>query len=129
MSFLLEFDSPPWRVVVDDDDRVAYAYLLRDGEAVGDVWLYNRHEAPEEPEWHDKSNVPFLNPRRFARQDGFVAIETDGDVAVDWRFEGEHLARVDVRIRGVLSARLAPFTKPGWSRMAVADGPLARVLM
>ncbi|MEL6732644.1 MAG: hypothetical protein AAFP83_16055, partial [Bacteroidota bacterium] len=35
--------NPAYAVVIEDDQKVAYAYLLHQGKIVGDVWLYNHH--------------------------------------------------------------------------------------
>jgi len=66
-ELLLRLDSPDGRlsVMLEDDGRVAYAYLLQDGKVVGDVWLYNVVETPERVDWKDRSQMPFLNPKRF----------------------------------------------------------------
>lgn len=52
-------------LVVEEDERVAYAYLLRGPEIVGDVWLYNVAPTPEETNWKDPAQMPFLNPRAY----------------------------------------------------------------
>jgi hypothetical protein len=52
-------------VVLEDDGRVAYAYLKDHGAIVADVWLYNVAEAPDQNHWRDKSNLPFLNPGKY----------------------------------------------------------------
>lgn len=49
MGFVRRFAHGGWTVVVEDDDRVAYAYLLHEGRIVGDVWLYNRSVRCEAP--------------------------------------------------------------------------------
>jgi hypothetical protein len=62
MGFVRQFQRGDWQVIVEDDDRVAYAYLVRDGRIVTDVWLYNRMPAPQRPPWHEPGPVmPFLN--------------------------------------------------------------------
>lgn len=53
-SILLSFDSPDrhWRVVIEDDHRVAYAYLLEDGKIVGDVYQARN---PAGPAWRNRT--------------------------------------------------------------------------
>ncbi len=119
-------------VVVEDDARVAYAYILDEDEIVGDVWLYNRHPAPAEI---DPSAERGLAPRNTA---SCVAVERQlspplgehEDCEVQWTMT-EHGAveTADILIRGRLYARLAPGAKPGWCIAAAVDGPLARALV
>ncbi len=66
MSFLRRFEHGDWAVVVEDDDRVVYAYLLRHNQIVGDVWLYNRVHAPHRSPWGQTDPMmPFLNPVEY----------------------------------------------------------------
>jgi hypothetical protein len=130
MACLFEYpdDVGRFKVAVEDDDRVAYAYLLRDGRVVGDVWLYNRGLPPAAPEWHDRSKAPFANPRGFARAATVNPIRSVDDVRVEWIVERGELERAKVYLRGKLLALLAPGARPGWCRNAVKDGPLAKRL-
>jgi hypothetical protein len=116
-----------YRVVVDDDGRVAYAYLLEPGgKIVGDVWLYNREATPDRPEWNDKSKLPFLNSARFAKEPPPTRIDEESDVSVNW--SGEDPPEATLFVRGQRYAVLRPGAKPGWSAGAKLDGPLAKVL-
>lgn len=130
MDLLLEFQHAETglAVVIDDDGRVAWAYLrTADGEVIGDVWLYNHGPAPEEPDWTDPTQVPFLNPASLARDLEQPPARARDDVAVEWTVDGE-LLLADVFLRGELLARLSPGSQPGWSTLAKDDGPCARVL-
>jgi hypothetical protein len=119
-----------YSVVVEDNGRVAYAYLLRGTVVVGDVWLYNRGLAPREPEWTDRSRLPFANPSDFADETPVDPIRSREDIGCEWDFSDvAELEEVRVLLRGVLVARLKPGSKPGWSKMAIKDGPLARRLI
>jgi hypothetical protein len=122
---MLEFPhaSTGCSLVIDDDGRVAYAYL-RDPERaiIGDVWLYNR--AAESADWADPSKLPFPNPPEFARPlDG--PLPGPGDLTVRWTAD-EVLLLADVLLRGELLARLSPGAQPGWNVLAMRDGPLAQ---
>jgi hypothetical protein len=121
----LRFDEPGTAraVVLDDDGRVAYAYLLKDEEVVGDVWLYNVDEAPETPPWKDPSQMPFLNPKSYCRLESVPRLQADSEVHCRWYKQG-----VEVSIDGIIVARLEEGAKPGWSRMAARPGPLAKPL-
>jgi len=130
MGLLLEFthDVTGFTVCVDDDGRVAWAYLRApDGALVGDVWLYNHGPAPDEVDWTDPSAVPFLNPSSHARDLGQAPPRGRDDFSVEWTLDGE-LLLADIFLRGELLARLTPGSQPGWSTLAKEDGPCARVL-
>ncbi len=110
-------------VVLEDDGRVAYAYLKDHGVIVADVWLYNVAETPEKNNWHDKTQLPFLNPRKYCTAGVFERITEQSQVNCTLVLE-----HVEIRMDGRLIARLKPGAKPGWSRLAACDGPLARPL-
>ncbi|KKO89048.1 hypothetical protein AAW12_23070 [Sphingobacterium sp. Ag1] len=61
-------DRPEFAVLIEDDDKVCYAYLLIESKIVGDIWLYNSVPTPSDPEWHKKENLPFLNPVEFVKE-------------------------------------------------------------
>lgn len=124
-SLVLRFESPASKLalVIEDDDRVAYAYLLEGDEIVADVWLYNVEETPESVNWRDRSRMPFLNPRRFCRDIECPRIAADSHVNCQWTDGG-----VEVSVEGVLMAKLERGSKPGWSRLAAIRGPLAKPL-
>lgn len=120
---LCEVAGSGMSVVIEDDDRVAYAYLKQLGEIVADVWLYNVIAPPDENTWTDKAQMPFLNPKKYCTQEEFRRITPD--VHVTCTLLSEH---VEVRVEGQLLARLRPGIKPGWSRLARISGPLAKPL-
>ncbi|MGY4303513.1 hypothetical protein ACVIJ6_000756 [Bradyrhizobium sp. USDA 4369] len=130
-GFLCEFASPDGAatIVVEDDGRVAYAYWLdAEGAIRGDVWLYNRCLAPEQPEWDARDAAPYANPAEFV--DGAIEFSPPTSascITVEWlRFNAELIARV--RVSEMLVAQLKHGSKPGWSRLAAKDGPLALCL-
>jgi hypothetical protein len=125
---MLIFDAPDHAhsVFVEDDGRVAYAYLRHGTEIIGDIWLYNRCETPAEPEWADRSLLPFANPATYAHGNDKGPVIHDDDVEVRWRLE-EGLSAL-VRLHGLDWAVLRPGTKPGWCRLAKKNGPLAKRL-
>jgi hypothetical protein len=113
-------------VVVEDDGRVAYAYLCDAAGAIrADVWLYNRCPAPLEPEWSDRNAAPYANPIAFIDQTtDFSPPRSAADVAVEWSWQ-ERALTANIFLSRTLSARLMHGSKPGWSRLAAKDGPLA----
>jgi hypothetical protein len=123
MLRLYEVPGSDLSVLIEDDGRVAYAYLRRDGAIVADVWLYNVAATPEDTTWTDNTQMPFLNPTRYCTQETFRRIEADSEVSCT--LVSEH---VEVRVQGQLIARLRPGVKPGWSRLARISDPLAQPL-
>jgi hypothetical protein len=109
--------------VLEDDGRVAYAYLLKDRKIVADVWLYNVGESPESTNWRDKSAMPFLNPRGFCSDGKLPRLDSATNIDCSWFVDG-----VEVRVDGRLVARLVAGVHPGWSYLARLAGPLAKPL-
>ena len=90
---MLDFKSPCGSYVLtfDDDGKVAYAFLKRDGNVLSSVWLYNRCPTPAKPEWSERNNIPFANCAGYMSEGGRMEKEvTPEDVLVDWEFEDEH---------------------------------------
>ena len=121
-------DNAAHSAVFEDDGKVAYAYLLYEGSIVSEVWLYNRISTPEQPEWRDRSRVPFANSLGFATSDPFPPVSTEEEVVFEWSRDAAGYILLKVFIRGTYHAALTPGRKPGWCRLAVKDGPLASVL-
>lgn len=130
MTFECDFinNSNGYSIVINDNGRVAYAYLLNnDGQIVADVWLYNRCPDPIEPEWRDREKIPFANPAEFSRENVDIAFFSEcSDISVEW-FENE-LIGARINTKGIFFALLIEGSKPGWSYLAKKDGPLAKVL-
>jgi hypothetical protein len=127
MGFVRNFEHGAWTVVVEDDDRVAYAYLHHQGLMVGDVWLYNRGLSPQRPPWQEpRSEMPFLNSAQHVHENGSVRSPSPDDVSVTWADRTDSDPPVTVWIGNQPVAWLAPGAKPGWSALVQRDGPLAR---
>lgn len=116
-------ENTQYSVVVEDDSKVAYAYLFKGSEVIGDVWLYNQASTPLIAKW-DKKNLPFLNPNEFVKEH-ISPIVNDSEVTVVWYFTyvGE-FESVLIYIHGKLTAKLSIGSMPGWSRCVLKDGPL-----
>ena len=113
-------------VVLDDDGRVAYAYLrAAEGDILGDVWLYNRVPSPEVADWSDPSQAPFPNPKTHARALDRPLPRSADDFSVQWMLDGE-LLLADVHLHGALLARLSLGSAPGWNVLATLSGPCAQ---
>ena len=130
-DFNVEFrdDASRQELVVDDDGRVAYAYLIAaDGKITSDVWLYNRCAAPMEPEWTSPENMPFANSIDYVSDDLEFSLPTHlSQLSVEWSVRGGKSV-VRIFVRGSLVAELTDGAKPGCSLLAKKDGPLAKVL-
>lgn len=129
-EILLNFAAPHggYSLAFEDDGKVAYAYLKQQCQVVGDVWIYNRCPTPEVPEWSDRTKAPFANPRGYALEGGEIrqALRIE-DIQVDWDYEANGPVAY-VYLFGDLYAVLGVGDKPGYARLAVADGPLAKVM-
>lgn len=115
-------------IIIEDDDRVGYAYLRRGGRIEGDVWLYNRIPAPIEPEWEDRDKAPFANPKGFAFDPSLITISDTASITIECITGRDGIESVRLLTEGKLLAVLALGAKPGWSRNAAKDGPLAKLL-
>jgi hypothetical protein len=128
MDLMVNFTSPcgTYTLTFDDDGKVAYAYLKKGKAFLGDVWLYNRCETPDRSEWSDRSKLPFANCRGYMKDEGRVeqpvALE---DITVEWEYTGER-PKAFVYLFRDLVAYLSEGDKPGFSRFALKDGPLAK---
>lgn len=110
-------------VIVEDDGRAAYAYLLARGVVVSSVWLYNVVEAPILVDWSVNAKSPLLNPRAYCNPATSVRIRSTSQVECAWFASG-----VEISIDGLLWACLKQGSAPGWSRGAAVAGPLAKPL-
>ncbi|MES2275101.1 MAG: hypothetical protein V4592_03700 [Bacteroidota bacterium] len=122
-----EFDSY-YSVVIEDDGRVAYAYLYWGEDIIGDVWLYNQMPAPETTFWVEEE-MPFLNPTEYLKKDILVPpIKTESEIRCEWTESlNDSSIEVGISIRGKFIASITSGSKPGWSVLVVKDGPLALV--
>lgn len=128
---MIDFVSPcgKFKLTFEDDGKVAYAYLKKGSAIVGDVWLYNRCPSPDESEWKDRKNLPFANCKAYMKREGRVQRPVSlYDVLVEWEY-GENEPKAYVYLFGDLVAAVGVGDKPGWSRFASRDGPLAKVLV
>jgi hypothetical protein len=117
--------------ILEDDGRVAYAYLVRDKRIVADVWVYNRCATPAEPEWSKGTTrrPPFANSSGFVNS--AVAIElptSNDDVSFAWHVRADGTPEVAIHVGAVHAASLAESETPGRALLAGKDGPVARVL-
>lgn len=115
-------------VVVENDGKAVYAYLRHHEVIQGYVWLYNC-APPGEDAWDDPEDMPFANLLEYVKDEDPPLVQRTQDLSCHWKYEPDgDLAAVDLLIHGQLYARLTPGSKPGWSRLARTDGPVAQVL-
>lgn len=122
-----EFDLH-YSIVIEDDGRVAYAYLLEGEDIIGDVWLYNQQEPPQTSFWLPEDR-PFLNPKEYLAKDAAIKpIARESEIRCEWtESKDDGLIEVGIYIRDKFIASVAMGSKPGWSVLVAKDGPLAYV--
>lgn len=73
-------------VIIEDDGRVCYAYLLLRQEIIGDVWLYNQSATPIQTAWN-REDMPFLNPVEYIKEElGIPPITSEKEIKAIWSF-------------------------------------------
>jgi len=125
LQIFCEFDLH-YSLKIEDDGRVAYAYLYEDEDVVGDVWLYNQQQPPQTSFWLPE-DMPFLNPKEYLSKDATIKpIAHESEVRCEWtESKDDGLIEVGIYIRDKFIAAVAVGTKPGWSVLVAKDGPLA----
>ncbi len=125
--FWTSFDNPQgYQVVIEADERVAYAYLLKDRQIVSDVWLFNRVDAPVEPEWERKdAEPPYANTRDFAIPFEDATRVVESDFRVMFNFNASPVS-VGIYCRDRLLAIMVEGVAPGKSMCAATDSPVAK---
>jgi hypothetical protein len=122
-----EFDEN-YSVLIEDDGRVAYAYLLEYGDVVGDVWLYNQEAAPDDSNWANQSS-PYLNPAEYLLSGaGIKPIKSESEIRCEWAESlNDGTIEVGIWLHDRFIAQIEMGSKPGWSVLVAKDGPLAQV--
>lgn len=127
----LEF-HPPYpsdhTLVIEEDDRVAFAYLLQHHTIVADVWLYNQRPALHQPIWEaSQGGLPPVNPPKYLRTDT-PGLNADLVQAAHAEWQPD-TGKVTLHFPNGHRVQLAPGWKPGYSTLVATDGPLARKWM
>jgi hypothetical protein len=125
-NYACDFDSF-YSIVVEDDGRVAYAYLVENEEDItGHVWLYNQLATPTNTVWIE-SEMPFLNPIEYiGSNQNTKPLTESSEIVVRWELSQNNIIIANLYIRDTLIAKLSPQDFPGWSTMVIKDGPLAK---
>lgn len=114
-----------YSLIIEDDGRVAYAYLLLNEEIIGDLWLYNQEETPTVSDWSNPDNMPFLNSQQFILRN-IEPILNEDNLDLAWKETKENEFEVLIHIHGELIGRIELGATPGWSAVVAKDGPLAK---
>ena len=117
-----------YSMIIDDDDRVAYAYILKYNKIVGDIWLYNVHNTPDKDAWVNKEELPFLNQSSHTKNLRKLSLSASDDIKISWG-DVDGKRSVLLEINDDLKVMLQEGAKPGWSNNVYKDGPLAKVLV
>ena len=112
-------------MVIEADERTAYAYLYKKKEIVADVWIFNRVPTSDEAEWEFPGvDPPFANPNRLSKPCSCADEITEDDFRVLWRPEASPRS-AGVYLRERLVAVLIEGQIPSKSAYAIAPSPLA----
>jgi len=116
-------------LIIEDDGKVAYAYLLKGNGIISDVWLYNQQRTPDTTDWTNKDDMPFLNPKNYILDNRiFSPIKDDSDVEIEWSISNQ-IEKAKIYIRNELIAILVPNLFPGYSSLVYEDGLLAKIII
>jgi hypothetical protein len=101
--------------------------MIVDGEAVSHVWLFNREEPKEVPEWDTGAEPPYLNPSPYAGSfpDAKNVHEEDFRVFFKPSMTPPSAA---IYYNSKLIAILEQGMQPAWSAFATRDSRVALVL-
>ncbi|MBD1364047.1 hypothetical protein IDJ77_09525 [Mucilaginibacter sp. ZT4R22] len=126
LSIPCPFDDA-YAIVVEDNGRVAYAYLLFYEDIVSDVWLYNSTATPA-GSFLNTDEMPPLNPADYIKKDTLmIPISDVSQVYCEWDESEDEVIEAAIMLHGKFVAELRHGDKPGWSVFAAKDGPLALV--
>lgn len=122
-QFFCEEDKM-YSIIIEDDTKVAYAYLLKGENVVSDVWLYNSEETPKNIDWNDIDNAPFLNPSTYANNvKEKIGKETLESIDIQWSIL--ETIKVKISLKNGIIVVLEEGKLPGWSNNVIKSGPLA----
>jgi len=126
-QFFCELNND-YSVIIEDDGKVAYAYLLYHEEIIGNVWLYNQKKTPDNVDWSNEDLMPFLNPREFVRTE-LKPLTKRHKIELVWKVDNEPgFVSVCIYINDKMIAKMTDGSKPGWSTIVLKDGPLAKII-
>lgn len=109
-------------VVIEDDGRTVYAYLVDGAGILAHVWLRNSAEIAD-VRWDDPDDMPFPNKPENIEPIDLVLDESTPFECV-WDDAG-----VDLFVGVVRVARLENEAPCGWSRTIRVDSPLGNRLL
>ena len=113
-------------LVLEDNGRVCYCYLLENGEIRSDLWLYNRDKTPDQIPWKSGESPPYLNPIEYAKKNQLIPSGIN-QISIDW-IRNKSDVTAHIYIGDILIGVISSDTKPGFAKFAAKNGPLANVL-
>jgi len=121
-------ENESYSLIIEDDGRVCYAYLLQRDDIIGDVWLYNQEDTPLIVNWQKTEEMPFLNPKEFVKTN-LSPIQNEDEINLNWFLSEDKmlLQAVEIQINQKPTAKISEGALPGWSKNVNKDGPLAMV--
>lgn len=119
--------NPSFSIVIEDDDKVCYAYLYHNHKIVGDVWIYNSVETVDIVDWRNKEDLPFANPNNFVKIN-IMPFNQSSQINVSWGVDN-NIVFAEIYLVDALLVRLKEGACPGWSTLVKEDDPLALIYM
>jgi hypothetical protein len=122
-------ESPSFGVIIEEENEVVYAYLLKSKEIVCDVWLYNTIDAPDYVDWSNPELMPFLAPKELSKEMHDLLIITNPEnIVVIWGKESTGELNAMVYVENKLMAKLVDGHFPGYCVNAACSSRLAIML-
>jgi len=113
-----------YSIIIESENDAVYAYLLKDDNIVGDVWLYNETEDPLQNQWETNIIGPYKNSIEYIKLSSIKILDIN-NVNNEWIIENNKLIKVKIYSDNKLIAILKDGHKPGFCVNAKIDGPLA----
>lgn len=104
-------------------DVACYAYVLKESEIVGWVWIFNTAHSPLDLESQKGTDGP-ANAAEYSIDANLPKPLNKLDIGGKWLFRDDEW-QCGIYIEGKLSAIVTESNSPGWSKYAKKDGPLA----
>lgn len=113
-------------IIIEDNNYVAYAYLLYNNDIISEVWLYNKGELKYN-NWDNISEEDFPLQNLESYIDKNIApIIDDSEIEVKW-FAVNNIVIVHIFIRNELTAIMKSNNKIGISLLVNTNTPIAKM--
>lgn len=113
-------------VAIEDNGKVAYAYLLRNDKIISELWLYNRGNAQYD-NWDDLSEDD-LPPQNldYLIEKTIEPISSNKDINIKWIFNDATNTKAYIYIHNELIGSLESKEPIGFSKLVLQDTPIAK---